>query len=194
MELIGATFTDGIRDYKVLEYMDQFKMYRLENYTDNKNNVLMSKEEIEEKIKDKEKYEAKKEKRIAYEKKVAEEQKEEAQAEKIALEEYNNNYGFTEKKTALQKSKILKALNSSIVYAGKLYTYKDLIINIIKKNDCHTQEYFNTNRYSKKKINGCHEKLVDKMEYRLWINNKTFIELNKTGFLFATYLIDNKII
>ena len=64
-------------------------------------------------------------------------------------------------------------------------------------NNCYTDEYLNTNRYSEHKINLEYKKLTDKIEYRLYFqegDDGYFIELTKTEYQFSEYLIKNKIL
>lgn len=194
MELLNIKFTDGIRQYEVIEYLEQFRMYRLKNYTDNKENELMKAEQIENYISNAEYYNDRYNKNIERQKQYKLQELKEKQQEEEFKEKYKFCYNYTDNKTVLQASKILKILNEQLLYNNKFYTRKDLIHKLINK-DSYTKEYFNTNRYSKKKIEGEHKKLVDKLEYRFYYNkDNVFLEVTKTEYDYINYLIDNKLI
>ena len=191
MELLNIEFTDGIRQYRVLEYIERFKMYRLRNYTDNRENELMKTEQIENYINNKEYYNERFNKNLQRQKEYEIQKLRELEEERKQLEQYNFCYNYTDNKTTLQKAKILKILNEQVLYNNELYTRKDLIHKLINK-DSYTKEYLNTNRYSKKKIEGEYKKLVDKLEYRFYYNkDSVFLEVTKTEYEYINYLIDN---
>lgn len=171
---------------RVAEYMEQFKMYRIDNLITGRNTSLESEEQIQFYLSKQEKYKEGMQKRIEREKleqlELLEEQK--------RIDKLNNDYGFTADKTSLQRGKILKSLNMDIMYNDKLTTKKELILSLINENS-YTKEYLNTNRYSAKKINLEYKKLADKMEYRFYFDGNIFIELDKTALKFIDYLLDN---
>ena len=111
MELLNIKFTDGIRQYEVLEYLEQFKMYRLKNYTDNRENEIMSYEQIENYLNNAEYYNNRYNKSIKRQKQYEAEKLREAEEAEKTKQEYNFCYGYTDNKTELQKGKILKTLN-----------------------------------------------------------------------------------
>ncbi|MDU3410061.1 hypothetical protein [Clostridium sp.] len=191
MELLNIEFTDGIRQYRVLEYIERFKMYRLRNYTDNRENELMKTEQIENYINNKEYYNERFNKNLQIQKEYEIQKLRELEEERKQLEQYNFCYNYTDNKTTLQKAKILKILNEQVLYNNEFYTRKDLIHKLINK-DSYTKEYLNTNRYSKKKIEGEYKKLVNKLEYRFYYNkDSVFLEVTKTEYEYINYLIDN---
>lgn len=191
MELLNIEFTDGIRQYRVLEYIERFKMYRLRNYTDNRENELMKTEQIENYINNKEYYNERFNKNLQRQKEYEIQKLRELEEERKQLEQYNFCYNYTDNKTTLQKAKILKILNEQVLYNNEFYTRKDLIHKLINK-DSYTKEYLNTNRYSKKKIEGEYKKLVNKLEYRFYYNkDSVFLEVTKTEYEYINYLIDN---
>ncbi|MBS5307741.1 hypothetical protein [Clostridium sp.] len=191
MELLNIEFTDGIRQYRVLEYIERFKMYRLRNYTDNRENELMKTEQIENYINNIEYYNERFNKNLQRQKEYEIQKLRELEEERKQLEQYNFCYNYTDNKTTLQKAKILKILNEQVLYNNEFYTRKDLIHKLINK-DSYTKEYFNTNRYSKKKIEGEYKKLVNKLEYRFYYNkDSVLLEVTKTEYEYINYLIDN---
>ena len=191
MELLNIKFTDGIRQYEVLEYLEQFKMYRLKNYTDNRDNELMKYEQIESYLSNAEYYNNRYKKGLERQKQYEAERLREAEEEEKAKQEYNFCYGYTDNKTDLQKGKILKTLNQKVLYNDEFYTRKDLIHKLINANS-RIEEYLNCNRYSKKKIELQYKKLKDKKEYRFYYDeNKIFLEVTKTEYNYIKYLLDN---
>lgn len=200
LDLIGKKFTDGIRQYEVFDTITiaEKEYYRVKNYTDNKDNELFTNENLNIYLSNQEelssKYESRQLRKKVWEKEVQEERKK----KEILEKRLNEDYGFCENKTLLQKGKILKILNKEIRYNNKIITRKERIVNILTTcNNCYTDEYLNTNRYSEHKINLEYKKLTDKIEYRLYFqegDDKYFIELTKTEYQFSEYLIKNKIL
>lgn len=192
---IGLKFTDSMREYEVVEVLNikGVEWFRLKNYTDNKENEIMEQEQIEQYLSNQdaliEKLEYRKVRAIENElehKRIEEQERQEK-------EDYNNDYGFTSNKTLLQKGKILKTLNMEIKYNNEVITRKKRIYNIITGSEnVYTKELLNTNRHTEKRICLEYKKLKDKKEYRLYFNNSTFIDLTKTEYDFANYLLDNK--
>lgn len=192
----GTKFTDGFREFEVIEYMERHKMYRLKNYTDNREDELMKEDRIDSYINNKERFENILEENKQYAIKMQQLEEEEKRKEEQQRMEYEFCYGFVDNKTAMQKGKILKTLNKGMSYQHKYYTVKGFIEYIVKTYpDLITKSYLNTNRYSKKKINGCYEKLVDKMEYEIWWiedGKKTGVNLDtKTEYEYCNYLLNN---
>lgn len=178
---------------QVSEYIEKFKMYRIDNLTTNYNNQLFKIEDIENLISKQEKFQELKLKSALRNKEIQQEQQKEMQELKEFTKKYNNDYGYTNNKNAIQKAKILKVLNAQSLYGSSWYTRKDLIIKLINENS-YTKEYLNNNRYSKKKVDGEYKKLVDKLEYRFYYKEgKTFLDVTKTEFDFINYLLENKI-
>ncbi|APR02493.1 hypothetical protein RSJ2_4172 (plasmid) [Clostridium botulinum] len=193
---IGINFTDGIREYQVIEYMEQFKMYRLKNYTDNKENELMKKEQINKYLDNKSFYDTKLKKHKSYLIKFEEEKKRIEEKERKEKEQYNFCYGFCDRKTDLQKGKILKILNTKMLYRENIMTRKEIIEFLMKKyKQIAPEEHLNTNRISKK-INLEYRKLKDKLEYRIYFDKEKsgFLEVTKTEYDYCNYLLENKLI
>lgn len=188
MELIGVKFEDINNKYEVIEFMEQFNMYRLKNYTTNKDNELMKRDDIINYINNQESILARKErsrKRMEEIKRLELIQKEKELKE---LNEYNNDYGFTKNKSALQKGKILKTLNKKVIFDSNVISRKDLIVKLINDKECTLKEVFLTNRHSIKRINLEYKKLKDKLELRLYFEKERYLELTKTEYEFAKYI------
>lgn len=194
MEILNIKFTDGLRKYKVLEYLEQFKMYRLKNYTDNRENELMKQEQIENYLNNAEYYNNRYNKSIEYKLKSEEKRQKEIEVKEKEEQEYNFCYSYTDTKTDLQKGKILKTLNQKVLFDNEFYTRKELIHKLINSNS-RIEEYYNINRYSKKKIEGEYKKLDNKLEYRFYYSKeKAFLDITKTEYNYIKYLLDNNIV
>ena len=193
---IGLKFYYGLNECKVIKYLPAYKMYLLQNFTQNKSNELVTSEEIERNLKkqDELKERIKKNKEFAKKMKIIEE--EEKRREEEEKKEYNNDYGFTKNKTDLQRGKILKTLNMKIKYDNEIISRKNVIVKIIKECDnIKLKEVFLTNRYSNKKVNGCYRELKDKKELRIYFTENGvdyFREITKTEYDFCKYLLENK--
>lgn len=188
MELIGIKFEDVRNEYEVIEFIEKFDMYRLKNYTTNKDNELMKRDSIINYIDNKEsilKRKEKSRKRLEEIEKLELIQKEKELKE---LNNYNNDYGFTKNKNDLQRGKILKILNKKVIFDSKVISRKDLIVKLINNRKCTLKEVLLTNRYSSKKINLEYRKLKDKLEFRLYFEKGKFLELTKTEYEFANYI------
>ena len=200
LNLIGKKFTDGIRQYEVLDTITiaEKEYYRVKNYTDNRDNELFTNENLNIYLSKQEELSSKYESRQLRKKVWKKEVQEERKKKEILEKRLNEDYGFCENKTLLQKGKILKILNKEIRYNNEIITRKERIVNILTTcNNCYTDEYLNTNRYSEHKINLEYKKLTDKIEYRLYFqegNDEYFINLTKTEYQFSEYLIKNKIL
>lgn len=200
LNLIGKKFTDGIRQYEIFDIVTiaEKEYYRVKNHTDNKDNELFTIENLNIYLSNQEelssKYESRQLRKKVWEKEIQEERKKKEELEK----KLNEDYGFCENKTLLQKGKTLKILNKEIRYNNEIITRKERIVNILTTcNNCYTDEYLNTNRYSEHKINLEYKKLTDKIEYRLYFqegDDEYFINLTKTEYQFSEYLIKNKIL
>ena len=188
---IGTSFTDGIRQYKIIDYYANVDLYRLKNITENKSNELMKEEIIKGYIENRDHYENKFNRRIKFlqeqEILIKQEEKEEEEKQK----RYKFCHGFVNNKSKLQQGKILKTLNNKMTYNNRLITVKDFIEYLVKNHtDLSTKKFLNTNRYSKRKINGEYKKLVDKIEYRAyWDEQSTFVNLTKTEYDYCNYLL-----
>lgn len=197
---IGIDFTDGLREYEIIEYMEQFKMYRLKNYTDNRETELMDKEEINKYLNNKQYYNERLEKNKKYILEAEDQRRLIEKIEREKEEEYNFCYGYVDSKIDIQKGKILKILNKNIIYNGDLITRKQRIHKTLNtKNEVYTEKYLNKNRYKKKNRDLEYVKLKDKLEYRIHYFNKEknkflFFEVTKTEYDYCNYLLENKLI
>lgn len=194
---IGTKFTDGANNCEVLDIITirNEEYLRYKNFTQDRQDQLYTKEQFENIINNQFELHCRYIKNINYNKKAELRRLEEQKREEEEKAQYNFCYGYTDNKTDLQKGKILKILNELIKYEGNIFTKKDYIEYLLKnKYNCYTREFFNTHRYSQKKVNGCYKKLVDKQEYRLYYteeNEEYFTDLNKIMFDYTNYLIDN---
>ena len=191
--MVGLKFTDGIREYEIIEEINikGKDWWRLKNYTDNKETELIDDDKLQDyisrrkelfiKLNGSKEYEKLRD--ISIQQRVEREQKE--------LDEYNNDYGFTDGKIDIQKAKILKVLNKKYCYNDKVMTRKDFIYQAIKNHVVRLEEYYDTNRRSLKKINLEYKKLVDKLEYRFWINEESYWTITKTQYDYASYILNN---
>lgn len=187
---IGLIFTDGIRQYKVLEVVNikDIKYYRVKNFTENKETELFALEQIEKYVTNAEHYNIKYNRGIERQREVEEEQKKLKEQEEERIKDYNFCYGYTDNKTDLQKGKILKTLNQNILYNNNFYTRKNLIHKLINNNS-RIEIYNNTNRYRKKNMELERKKLKDKIEYRFYYDGNTFITVTKTEYEYIRYLL-----
>jgi len=191
----GFKLMDLNWDYEVIEYMEQFKMYRLRYILTGADNKLMKEEEIDDLIENEDITLIKRERRAIRE--AGQEERDRLEVEKIKQQEYEFNfcYGYCDKKSDLQKGKILKILNTKEFYNNVLTTRKSLIENLIKDNtNIELSIYNNTNRYSSKKVCLTYKKLADKIEYTIKYNKDYLIDVTKTEYDYASYLIDNNLI
>lgn len=196
--MIGLKFTDGLREYEIIEQMDinGQEWWRLKNYTENRDKEIMNIEEINGYIARrkelKERFYGVKKYKEESERQRKELVEYNAKIEKEKEENYNNDYGFTDDKTILQKGKILKILNKRIYYHNNMISRKDRIYNTLENNTgAYTKEIMMTNRYSNKKVCLTYRELKDKLEYRLYFQD-CYFELTKTEFDYTNYLINKR--
>lgn len=193
---MNLNFYYGLNECKVIKYLPARKMYLIQNFTQNRSDELLTKEELEKNLEKQDEFKE----RIESNKKFAEKMKmieeEEKRREEEEKKEYNNDYGFTKNKTDLQRGKILKTLNMKIKYDNEIISRKNVIVKIIKECDnIKLKEVFLTNRYSNKKVNGCYRELKDKKELRIYFTENGvdyFREITKTEYDFCKYLLENK--
>lgn len=189
----GFKFIDNRRVYEIIEFMEQFKMYRLRNFTNNKENELMKESEIDSYVSRKEEILAKREKSRIFNEKQDALIKAEQEKELKEKQDYYFCYGYIDNKTDLQKGKILKILNIKEHFNGQYISRKNLIHKLIHNyNDIELEIYKNTNRYSKKRVCLTYKKLVDKIEYRIHYNKNHLLEVTKTEYSYIKYLIETK--
>lgn len=169
---------DGVIDIKGVKW-----------YTIKESNNIYKLDYIKEQLLNNKILSEKLDKQIINKKKLESEKIKNLDEKQKAIKEYNRDNGFTSDKSPIEKGKILKQLNSTMIYNNEFTTSKKVIELIISEAGAFTKSFLNTNRYSKKKVDGEYKKLSDKIEYRLYINNNTFINLNKTLFSYANYLI-----
>ncbi len=189
----GFKFMDYFTDFEIIEFMEQHNMYRLNNITDNRQNELKYESDIDKCILMKEEFIAKRESNRIFREKQDIREKAEDKKKELQEKEFNFCYGYVDNKTDLQKGKILKILNTKEIFNNKLVTRKSVIENIITNNTVTLKTYNNTNRYSSRKVCLTYKKLADKVEYRLMYNDH-ILEVTKTEYDYATYLIDNELI
>ena len=110
LNLIGKKFTDGIRQYEVLDTITiaEKEYYRVKNYTDNKDNELFTNENLNIYLSKQEELSSKYESRQLRKKVWKKEVQEERKKKEILEKRLNEDYGFCENKTLLQKGKIMK--------------------------------------------------------------------------------------
>lgn len=190
----GFKFMYYFTDYEVIEFMEQHKMYRLNNPKENRQNELKTEEDIDNCILMKDEFIARRESnRIFREKQKA---LEEAEQEKELKEKQESDfcYGYTDTMKDMQKGKVMKVLNKRIVRNNHWVSRKRAIEEIIRENKTIELKKVNlTNRYSSKKVELTYKELKDKTEHRIYFDD-CFIEITKTEFDYAEYLIDNKLI
>jgi hypothetical protein len=187
----GFKFSDPIRDYEIIEYIPKFNMYLLNNLTDNRHDELMDETEIQYYIDNKESITAKRERnRIFNEQQTKREQEEKLQQE-AKEKEYNNTYGYTDNMATITKGKVLKVLNKTVTYDNKAYTRKSFIYMMIQQG--YEPSIMDRVITSSRKIE---LERIENYKYNvpaLKLNN-SFIEITKTEYDFAMYLINNKLV
>lgn len=190
----GFKFMDYFTDYEVIEFMEQHKMYRLNNPKENRQNELKSEADIDSCILMKDEFIARRESnRVFREKQKA---LADAEQEKELKEKQENDfcYGYTDNMKDMQRGKVLKALNKRIVRNNNWISRKRAIEEIIRDNKTiELKKVTLTNRYSSKKVNLTYKELKDKTEHRIYFND-CFMEITKTEFDYATYLINNDLV
>lgn len=196
IELKSNRFKTGTIFYTVNEgkmtvdtYIDKFKMYTIKE-----NNKLFQHADIQRYIDSEATTKDRIEKHRQRELKLIEQERINKELEDKKQKEYEFCYNYLENKTQLQKGKILKILNKEVLYNSEFLTRKQLIHKILKENDnCFTKEFLNTNRYRKKNRNLECVKLADKLEYMLYYNKNSILDITKTEFEYINYLLLNKI-
>jgi hypothetical protein len=182
----GFKFMDTNSDYEVIEYMEQFKMYRLRNLTNGTEIELMSESEIQYYIDNITLMQINREKNRVFKEHQEAIEKAEQEKKLKAQQEYEFCYGYCDKMTAIQKGKILKTLNIRLAYNKNTYTRKDFIKMLIQIG--YTPEIKNYNEWGK---NG----VIKKKENTYIMNGiDSFIDVTKTEYDYAKYLIDNKLV
>ena len=134
---IGLKFIDGIRSYEVINILtiNNVTYYQLKNYTDNRENELMKKEQIEKYILNQEEYVKRYYKSLAYEEKVRKEKEKQKIQEKKFKESYEFCHGYCDDKTPMQKGKILKVINKKILWDNEDRSRKEVIDILLKENN-----------------------------------------------------------
>lgn len=194
-EFIGKKFTSGNAKYEIIDILTikNNEWYRVKNYTDNREDELFNESRIEEYLYNQFYYYGLYVKNINFINKQEERRKLEKEKEEQEKIKYNFCHGFTDNNTDMQRGKILKTLNKLIKYEKKIYTKKEWIEFLLtSKNIINVEEKLNTNRYSSRKVAGCYQKLVDKVEYTIWYydnEEKVGNNINKTEYDYALYLL-----
>jgi len=189
----GFKFMDYFTDYEIIEFMEQYKMYRLNNLTDNRQNELKEEEEIDHCVIMKEVFISRREENRIFLEKQEERERVENEKKEAQEKEFNFCYGYVDNKSDIQRGKILKILNTKELFNGIVRTRKNVIENTITNNTVTLETYNNINRYSSHKVCLTYKKLADKIEYRL-LYNDMLLEVTKTEYDYAAYLIDNELI
>jgi hypothetical protein len=181
----GFKFMDNLRDYEVIEFIEKYNMYRLHNFTDNKDCELMKEDQIQSYIDKIDIIKAKREKnRIASEERARVAQAEEEQEAKEKYE-FEFCFGYCNNMTPMQRGKILKTLNIQTLYKGVFYTRKNFIKMLIEKG--YTPDIKSYNEW----VRGGEIKRREN-KTGMSLNDKAFIDTTKIEYDYAKYLIDNK--
>lgn len=183
MNYIGLKFK-GFQgqEMTVIKYMDQFKMYYVEEITKTgfKGNELMDDERIQF-------YLSKQEEILASDKKMQEINQQIKEREEKEKQEYENVYGYCDNMSPMQKAKVLKTLNKSMRHNNKTMTRKEFIYNLIQEG--YTVRIIDKLQTSQKKVN------LERIAYYKYdvpvIENKEgFYTITKTEYNFALYLLN----
>lgn len=170
---IGEKFVDGIRSYEIINILNinNISYYQLKNYTDNRTDELMKKEQIEKYILNQDQYLKKYNRSLKYEEKIRKEKEKQKIQEEKCKESYEFCHGYCDNKTPIQKGKILKTLNKKILWDNEDRSRKEVIDILLKENTINI--YQNSKRKWILK--------TDKHVYDLTVTEKKYIDylLNK---------------
>lgn len=188
-DYIGKKFFVGEKEDEITGYVPKYDRYIGKNPEGRTSGaILYTKEDIDKYIKGVD-FEADKAKREAKKQEFAEKKQKEAEQKVSEETEYNNDNGFTNGKSSLQKGKILKTLNKEVLYKeinnGQPTTSKKAIEELVSKGYVPEEKTF-TKTYKK---NG---ERFERQTNKLVMRNKegAFFEVNKTEYDYAKYLSD----
>lgn len=189
----GLNFTDGIREYEILRfYRNNF--YLLKNYTENREDELMTDEQINGYINRKEELQNRLNRHKQYIIESEKREEEERQKEIAKQKEYEFCYGFADNQTLLQKGRILKILNTkqnyynSGIFIGNM-TRKSFIEKVLK--DGGKVEHKKDMKYYSKRVGT----KIKENEYRLYLtddknnNSESFYEITKIEYDYSNHLL-----